>query len=277
VIVRKRDGGYGYAATDLAAIRHRLVDLGATRLWYVVGAPQADHLEAVFKVAAMAGWLAPPATAQHVAFGNVLGADNKMFRTRAGETVKLADLLTEAARRARAVVEHKNPDLPDDEKEAVAHAIGIGAVKYADLSSDRVKDYVFDWDRMLALNGNTAPYLQYAHARIRSILRRAEAEGIGLDPPEGLVLDEAAERALALELVVFESAVRQATDAAAPHRLCTYLYDLASAYTTFYEACPVLRAESDEVRASRLALCRLTARTLETGLGLLGIDAPQRI
>jgi len=153
----------------------------------------------------------------------------------------------------------------------------MGAVKYADLSSDRVKDYVFEWDRMLALNGNTAPYLQYAHARIRSILRRAEAEGVDLGTPDTLVLDEPAERALTMELVVFETAVRQATDAAAPHRLCTYLYDLASAYTTFYEACPVLRADSDPVRASRLALCRLTAQTLERGLDLLGIDAPPRI
>jgi arginyl-tRNA synthetase len=277
VIVRKTDGGFGYAATDLAAIRHRLTELDATWLLYVVGAPQANHLEAVIKVAVMAGWLAPPARAEHVAFGNVLGADGKMFRTRAGETVKLGELLDEAASRALAVVQQKNPDLPDAEKQAVAHAIGIGAVKYADLSSDRVKDYVFDWDRMLALNGNTAPYLQYAHARIRSILRRAAADGIDLATPAAISLDEPAERSLALQLLVFDTAVRSSAETAQPHRLCTYLYELASDYTTFYEACPVLRADSDEVRASRLALCRLTARVLERGLGLLGIDAPERI
>jgi arginyl-tRNA synthetase len=277
VIVRKSDGGFGYAATDLAAIRHRLVDLQATWLLYVVGAPQAHHLEAIFTIARIAGWLVPPARAEHVPFGNVLGADGKMFRSRAGDTVKLSELLAEAVARALVVVQEKNPDLPDDEKEQVAHAIGMGAVKYADLSSDRVKDYVFDWDRMLALNGNTAPYLQYAHARIRSILRRAEAEGLSLAVPDQVLLDEAAERDLALELLVFDGAVRAAAETVQPHRLTTYLYDVASRFTSFYEACPVLQADSDEVRASRLALCQLTARVLSTGLGLLGIDTPERI
>jgi arginyl-tRNA synthetase len=277
VIVRKSDGGYGYAATDLAAIRHRLLDLEATWLLYVVGAPQADHLLAIFKIAEMAGWLQPPARAEHVPFGNVLGSDGKIFRTRAGDTVKLADLLTEAEARALEVVRQKNPDLPEDEKETVAHAIGTGAVKYADLSSDRVKDYTFDWDRMLALNGNTAPYLQYAHARIRSILRRAEQEGIPVQPPAALLLDLPAERALALELLRFDTAVRDAAATAQPHRLCTHLYDVASTFTTFYEVSPVLQAASDELRSSRLALCLLTARVLATGLGLLGIAAPDRI
>src|SRR5690606_29300328 len=210
-------------------------------------------------------------------FGNVLGADGKMFRTRAGETVKLADLLAEAESRALDVVREKNPDLPDDEKERVAHAIGTGAVKYADLSSDRVKDYTFDWDRMLALNGNTAPYLQYAHARICSILRRAADEGLATDPPAALVLDGEAERTLALELLRFDSAVRDAVQTTQPHKLCTHLYEVASTFTTFYEASPVLRAETDELRASRLTLCALTARVLSTGLGLLGIEAPDRI
>jgi len=276
VIVRKRDGGFGYATTDLAAIRHRLLDLEATWLLYVVGAPQSDHLQAIFAIAGMAGWLTPPARAEHVAFGSVLGEDGKIFRTRAGETVRLADLLDEAVARARVVVEEKNPELPDDEKEAVARAVGIGAVKYADLSSDRVKDYTFDWDRMLALNGNTAPYLQYAHARICSILRRAEAEGVDLTPPAELVLAEPAERALAIEFLSVDGAVQLAAERAQPHRLCTQLYDVASAYTAFYEACPVLKAEG-EVRASRLALCRLSASVLRTGLGLLGIDAPERV
>jgi arginyl-tRNA synthetase len=276
VIVRKRDGGFGYAITDLAAIRHRLLDLEATWLLYVVGAPQSDHLQAIFAIAGMAGWLTPPARAEHVAFGSVLGEDGKIFRTRAGETVRLADLLDEAVARARVVVEEKNPELPDDEKEAVARAVGVGAVKYADLSSDRVKDYTFDWDRMLALNGNTAPYLQYAHARICSILRRAEAEGVDLTPPAQLVLAEPSERALAIELLSIDGAVQLAAERAQPHRLCTQLYDVASAYTTFYEACPVLKAEAD-VRASRLALCQLSASVLRTGLELLGIDAPDRV
>jgi arginyl-tRNA synthetase len=277
LIIRKSDGGYGYAATDLAAIRQRLVDRGATWLLYVVGAPQALHLEAIFSIAGLAGWLEPPARAEHVAFGNVLGADGKMFKTRAGETVKLSDLLDEGVARALEVVREKNPDLTDDEKDVVAHAIGIGAIKYADLSSDRIKDYVFDWDRMLALNGNTAPYLQYAHARIRSILRRAEAEGIAVDAPDQLRLDETAERDLALELLLLDSVVHGAAEQTQPHRLCTYLYDVATRFTAFYESCPVLKAEDPAVRASRLALCRLTAGVLATGLGLLGIEAPERI
>ena len=272
VIVRKSDGGYGYAATDLAAIRHRLVDLGATWVLYVVGAPQATHLAQIFAVAEMAGWLAPPARAEHVAFGSVLGSDGKIFRTREGGTVKLADLLDDAVARAAALVAEKSTDLDAEEQATVARSIGIGAVKYADLSSDRIKDYTFDWERMLALTGNTAPYLQYAHARIRSILRNAG------DPPptEVLALTEPAERDLALAVLGFDGAVHAAAERLAPHRLCTYLFDLASTFTTFYEACPVLRSD-EPVRSSRLTLCRATAEVLATGLGMLGIDAPQRI
>lgn len=276
VIVRKRDGGYGYAATDLAAIRHRLTDLDATLLLYVVGAPQNQHLEMVFAVARMAGWLAPPAEAVHVAFGSILGEDGKMFRTRAGGSIKLADLLVEAERRAAVVVADKSPHLSADEQAGVAHAVGIGAVKYADLSVDRVKDYRFDWDRMLALQGNTAPYLQYAHARIRSILRKADDGGIDRTPPAALVLDEPVEWQLALALLAFDGAVHEAFDGYEPHKLCTHLFDLASTYTTFYETCPVLSSDGD-VRATRLVLCELTARVLERGLGLLGIEAPDRI
>jgi arginyl-tRNA synthetase len=275
LIVRKADGGYPYATTDLATVIDRVERLQATLLLYVVGAPQAQHLQMVFEVAEMAGWLRPPARAVHVPFGNVLGTDHKMLRSRSGSSVKLIELLDEAVERAERAVAEKNPDLPPDERARVAHAVGIGAVKYADLSTDRIKDYVFDWDRMLAFDGNTAPYLQYAHARIRSIFRRAAVT------PETVrdvvpTLDAPAERQLALHLLGLDGAVRGTLERWAPHRLCAHLFDLASAFTEFYEACPVLRAE-EQLRTSRLALCDLTARVLEKGLGLLGIEAPERM
>ncbi|WP_437569152.1 arginine--tRNA ligase [Sorangium sp. So ce542] len=274
LIVRKQDGGYGYATTDLAAIRHRLTTVGAQRLIYVVGAPQSQHFAMVFATAREAGWLRPPARAEHVAFGSVLGADKKMFKTRSGDTVKLSDLLDEAVERATKVVREKNPELDAEAAGAVARAVGVGAVKYADLSSDRIKDYVFDWDRMLAFEGNTAPYLMYAHARIRSIFRKA-----GVESPRGvgITVGEPAERALALELLRFGAVLEDVAATLEPHRLCGYLFELAGSFTTFYERCPVLRAESDEVRRSRLALCDLTAEVLAKGLGLLGIDAPERM
>ncbi|WP_437598506.1 arginine--tRNA ligase [Sorangium sp. So ce590] len=274
LIVRKQDGGYGYATTDLAAIRHRLTTVGARRLIYVVGAPQSQHFAMVFATAREAGWLMPPARAEHVAFGSVLGADKKMFKTRSGDTVKLSDLLDEAVERATKVVREKNPELDVEAAGAVARAVGVGAVKYADLSSDRIKDYVFDWDRMLAFEGNTAPYLMYAHARIRSIFRKA-----GVESPRGagIALGEPAERALALELLRFGAVLEDVAATLEPHRLCVYLFELAGSFTTFYERCPVLRAETDEVRRSRLALCDLTAEVLAKGLGLLGIEAPERM
>ncbi|WP_437712066.1 arginine--tRNA ligase [Sorangium sp. So ce448] len=274
LIVRKQDGGYGYATTDLAAIRHRLTTVGARRIVYVVGAPQSQHFAMVFATAREAGWLAPPARAEHVAFGSVLGADKKMFKTRSGDTVKLSDLLDEATERASKVVREKNPELDAEAADAVARAVGVGAVKYADLSSDRIKDYVFDWDRMLAFEGNTAPYLMYAHARIRSIFRKAGVES----PREaGIVLSEPTERALALELLRFGAVLEDVAATLEPHRLCGYLFELAGSFTSFYERCPVLRAESDDVRRSRLALCDLTAEVLAKGLGLLGIEAPERM
>ncbi|AUX47481.1 arginyl-tRNA synthetase [Sorangium cellulosum] len=273
LIVRKQDGGYGYATTDLAAIRYRLSTVGAQRIIYVVGAPQSQHFAMVFAAAREAGWLKPPARAEHVAFGSVLGADKKMFKTRAGDTVKLADLLDEAVERALKVVREKNP-LEAEAAEAVARSVGIGAVKYADLSSDRIKDYVFDWDRMLAFEGNTAPYLMYAHARIRSIFRKG---GVELQRGAGFTLIEPAERALALELLRFGAVVEDVAATLEPHRLCVYLYELAGSFTTFYERCPVLRADSEALRSSRLALCDLTAEVLAKGLGLLGIDAPERM
>ncbi len=276
LIVQKRTGGFNYGTSDLACVIDRVERLHADLLLYVVGAPQSQHLQMVFEVARMAGWLRPPTEAIHVAFGNVLGPDKKILKSRSGDTVKLSELLDEALERAEASVAAKNPDLPVDEREAVARAVGIGAVKYADLCSDRIRDYVFDWERMLSFDGNTAPYLQYAHARICSIFRRAEVERAsvrGVTP----TLGEPAERALALRLLAYPTAVASTLATYSPHTLCTHLYELAGDFTTFYEHCPVLRAPDDATRASRLALADLTARILHHGLGLLGIDTPERM
>jgi len=277
LIVRKSDGGFGYAATDLAALRDRFGRLGADLALYVVGAPQAQHLAMCFAVANMAGWLPSPERAVHVPFGNMLGADRKMFKTRSGETVKLVDLLDEAVARAAAVVAGHS-DLSGEEAGEVARMVGIGAVKYADLSTDRVKDYVFDWDRMLSFDGNTGPYLQYARVRCLSIFRRASldpATHLGAAPP--VVLGEPAERDLALALLQLPDAVEATIGSWSPHRLCAYLFDLAGLYTAFFESCPVLRAPDPAVRDSRLLLCALTAEVLGRGLTLLGIETPERM
>ncbi|WP_326943330.1 arginine--tRNA ligase [Amycolatopsis sp. NBC_01307] len=270
LIVRKRDGGYGYAATDLATVRYWTTVRGATDLLYVVGTPQAQHFAMVFSACRTAGWLT--GHAEHVGFGTVLGADGKTMRTRAGETIKLVDLLTEAVTQAAVVVAERS-ELDAAGQAEVARAVGIGAVKYADLSGDRERDYVFAWERMLAKEGNTSVYLQYAHARTRSILRKAGGE------PEGtrILLDEPAERALALKLLRFGEALQAATSAYAPHKLCTYLYETAVAFSRFYDDCPVLKAPTPELRASRLRLTTLTAHTLALGLSLLGIDAPDQL
>lgn len=276
LIVRNSVGGFGYAATDLACIIDRVERLHADLMLYVVGAPQAQHLNMVFAVAQMAGWLAPPVEAVHVPFGNVLGADRKMFKSRSGETVKLSDLLDEAVERATASVREKNHEMTADEQAEVGRMVGIGAVKYADLSTDRIKDYVFDWERMLSFDGNTAPYLQYAHARICSIFRRAQVERASVRSVMP-TLEEPQERALALTLLQFDSTVHDTLDKFSPHRLCTYLFELAQAFTAFYEACPVLKEGYEATRESRLALCDITARTLHQGLALLGIEAPERM
>lgn len=273
LIVRKQDGGYGYATTDLAAVRYRATTLGGRRLVYVVGAPQSQHFAMVFATAKLAGWLAPPVRAEHVAFGSVLGPDKKMFKTRSGDTVRLMDLIDEATERARAVIVEKGASLDQAEREKLARTIGIGAIKYADLSNDRIKDYVFDWSRMLAFEGNTAPYLQYAHARIRSIFRRGAADGAA----GPIVLRAPAERALAIEILGFGSVVHEVAASLEPHKLCTYLFGLATAFSTFYEECPVLKATTDDERRSRLALCDRAARVIAAGLDLLGIDAPERM
>lgn len=271
IIVRKRDGGFGYGTTDLATIRHRIRTLHVDRLLYVVGLPQAQHLEMIFHTAREAGWLAPPTRAEHVGHGSVLGPDGKILRTRAGESIKLVDLLTDAVERAAEIIAEKDPDLDEAARAKVARAVGIGAVKYADLSSDRVKDYVFDYDRMLNFDGNTAPYLQYARARICSIFRRS-----GQEPPTGLehvVVHEPPEHTLALQLLAFVDVVGEVEQTLEFHKLAQYLYTLATAFSRFYEHCPVLNAHGD-IRRSRLALCDLAARTLGTGLDMLGIEAP---
>jgi arginyl-tRNA synthetase len=277
VIIRKRDGGYNYSTSDLATIRFRIRDLHVDRAIYVVGSAQTLHFKMVFAVARQAGWIPSGARFEHAQIGNVLSTDGKILRTRSGDNVKLNDLLQEGIERARLVFDKLNtsPDLDEAERASIAKAVGIGAIKYADLSTARDSEYVFDWDRMISFKGNTGPYLQYATARIRSIFRRA-----GLDPETvsgPMQLPEPPERALALRLLGFGAVVRQAGEAAEPHLLANYLFDVASLFTTFYEQCPVLNAPGPGVRDSRLALSGLTLRVLLTGLGLLGIPVPDRM
>jgi arginyl-tRNA synthetase len=272
LMLRKSDGGYGYDSTDLAAIRYRLKDLGATRLIYVVGSEQHQHLEMVFETARQAGWLTPGATAEHAVIGLMTGPGGQRLKTRTGEQVKLASLIDEAVERAEKVIAERYDD--PGQRDQIAEAVGIGALKYGDLSVARDSSYVLDFDRLLALTGNTGPYLQYATARIRSIFHRA-----GIDPAHAtgpILLGTPAERALALQLLGFGRAVADTAAAAEPHKLAGFLFDVASSFTTFYEQCPVLTAK-DGVRTSRLALAALTLRVLTTGLGLLGIPVPERM
>jgi arginyl-tRNA synthetase len=273
LIVRSRSGAFMYATSDLACVVDRVERLGADLLVYVVGAPQAQHLQMVFEVARMAGWLCAPAEAVHVAFGSVLGEDRKMLRSRSGDAVKLIELLDEAVERAAAAVAEKNPELDDATRADVARMVGIGAVKYADLSTDRVRDYVFDWDRMLSFDGNTAPYLQYAHARICSIFRRAEVQRHSVRGTS-IMLTAEQERTLAKRLLGYPTALAETLATYSPHKLANYLFELAQDFTGFYEHCPVMRAD-EPLRSSRLAVCDVTARTLQHGLCLLGIDAPE--
>ncbi|HEX4473423.1 MAG TPA: arginine--tRNA ligase, partial [Nocardioides sp.] len=274
LIIRKSDGGYGYATTDLATIRRRVRDLHSDRILYVIGVTQALHLNMVWDTARKAGWLTDDVEVVHVQIGSVLGEDRKLLRTRSGRPLKLMELLEEAIATARTVVDEARPDLDSELRATIAPQVGIGAVKYADLSVAHDSDYVFDLDRMVSLTGNTGPYLQYAAARIRSIFRSA-----GLDPEHAdasLVITEPAERALALALLDFGDVVVHVGDRLEPHHLCGYLFDLAQHFSTFYEQCPVLKAEP-EARASRLALCRTTLAVLTTGLDLLGISSPDRM
>lgn len=273
MILRKSDGGYGYDTTDLAAIRYRISDLKMSRLIYFVAAEQSLHFQMLFAVARQAGWLTPDISAEHAVIGLVSGADRKRIRTRTGDQVKLITLIDEAVERAERVIadRYEDPGL----RHEIAEAVGIGALKYGDLSVARGSGYVFDFDRMLALTGNTGPYLQYATTRARSIFRKA-----GLDPDTAtadIQITHDAERELALALLGFGAAVRQAGDTAEPHVLAAFLFDTASAFTTFYEACPVLKAPEDAIRDSRLALSALTLRILATGLHLLGVPVPERM
>jgi len=270
LIIRKRDGGFNYATTDLATIDYRMNDLKADAVWYVVGAPQILHFKQIFEIARREGYTAE---LRHITFGSILGEDRKLMKTRSGENVPLRELLEEACKRARKIIEEKNPQLSDDEKSDIAQKIGIGAVKYADLSQYRMTDYVFSWDKMLSLQGNTAPYLQNAYVRIRSIFRKA---GESAPRIEELVLADSAEINLAKRLCQFAESVPQVLNDFRPNILANYLFEAANSFHTFYEACPVLKSE-EPTRSSRLALCDLTARVLKHGLGLLGIQVPEKM
>ncbi|WP_345015440.1 arginine--tRNA ligase [Streptomyces shaanxiensis] len=276
LIVQKADGGFGYAASDLTAIRDRVFDLNATTLLYVVDVRQSLHFRMVFETARRAGWLGDEVTAHNMGYGTVLGADGKPFKTREGETVRLEDLLDEAVERATAVVREKAERVGLTEEEIVENGryVGIGAVKYADLSTSANRDYKFDLDQMVSLNGDTSVYLQYAYARIKSILRKAEGAGPVAHPELELA---PAERALGLHLDAFGELLAEATAEYAPHKLAAYLYQLASLYTTFYDQCPVLKADTPAQVENRLFLCDVTARTLHQGMALLGIRTPERL
>ncbi|MDQ0992328.1 arginyl-tRNA synthetase [Streptomyces sp. V3I7] len=274
LIVQKSDGGFGYAATDLSAIRDRVFNLKATSIVYVVDARQSLHFRMVFETARRAGWLNDDVHAHQLAFGTVLGKDGKPFKTREGETVRLVDLLDEAVERASAVVREKAQDLSEEEIAERGAQVGIGAVKYADLSTSANRDYKFDLDQMVSLNGDTSVYLQYAYARIRSILRKAGEVRPAAHPE--LELSDA-ERALGLHVDSFAEVVAEAAAEYAPHKLAAYLYQLASLYTSFYDKCPVLKAETPEQVENRLFLCDITARTLHQGMALLGIRTPERL
>ncbi len=280
LIIRKSDGGYGYGVTDLATIRYRAQGLGGSRILYVVGTTQALHFRMVWETARLAGWLSDGVRPIHVQIGNVLGPDRKILRTRSGDSLRLLALLDEAVAKARAVIDEARPDLPDELRREIAPQIGIGAVKYADLSVAHDSEYVFDLDRMVSLTGNTGPYLQYAAARVRSIFRNAGLEP-SVVPADGsartVVVGDAGERELALALLQFGSVVAQVGDELEPHRLAGYLFDLAQTFSSFYEHHPVLKAETSELRESRLALCALTLAVLVRGLDLLGVQSPEQM
>jgi arginyl-tRNA synthetase len=269
-IIRKKDGGYNYATTDIATVDYRVDDLKRDTCWYVVGAPQTLHFKQIFEIARREG---RTVDFRHITFGSILGEDRKLMKTRSGENVALRDVLDEAVVRARKLVDEKNPELPENERDEVAKIIGIGAVKYADLSQYRMTDYIFSWDRMLSFQGNTAPYLQNAFVRIRSIFRKAGHEFVA---PVTIALDAPEERSLALKLCQFAEAVPAVLNDFRPNLLANYLYEVANAFHSFYEACPVLKSE-EPTRSSRLALCELTGRVLAKGLQLLGIKVPEKM
>ena len=275
LIIQKADGGYNYATSDLACILDRIENVGSREFLYVVGAEQAQHFAMVFEVARNAGFMDEGVNAIHVPFGLVMGTDGKKLASRTGGAVHLNDLLIEAVERADAIVAEKSPNLSNEEREEVSKMLGIGAIKYADLSTDRNNNYTFEWEKMLSFDGNTAPYLQYAHARICSIFSKDEIDRNSISNAE-IILTHEREIALARALIKFPEALDSACSSHSPHKLATQLHNIAQAFGSFYEVCTVLNAE-DSTKLSRLALCDLTARTLQTGLDLLGIDSPHRM
>ena len=274
VIVQKKDGGFLYTTTDIACAKYRVETLGADRVLYFIDSRQHQHLMQAWTIARKAGYVPERVSLEHEAFGMMLGKDGKPFKTRSGGTVKLAELLDEAEQRARDLMASRNSELSAEEQETVIHAVAMGAVKYADLSKNRTTDYIFDWDNMLAFEGNTSPYLQYAYTRIQSIFRRAGADA-DLGPVQ---LTEAAEEALAQKLVLFNDAVQNVAAKGMPHLLCTYLYELSGLFMSFYEACPINKEGVEPAaKASRLTLCAATARVIKQGLALLGIQVLERM
>lgn len=275
VIIQKRDGGFLYTTTDIACAKYRYETLKADRVLYFIDSRQHQHLMQAWTIVRKAGYVPEEVTLEHHAFGMMLGKDGRPFKTRAGGTVRLADLLDEAQIRAQKLIESKNPELSDVEKEAIATTVSMAAVKYADLSKHRTTDYIFDWDNMLAFEGNTAPYMQYAYTRVASIFAKA---GISMDGITGdIVITEEKEKAIIAKLLQFEEAVQSVAREGQPHIMCSYLFELAGLFSSFYEACPILVAENESIKQSRLKLAALTAKTIKQGLSLLGIDTLERM
>ena len=276
LIIRKGDGGYNYATTDLACIINRVESIGCNEMLYVVGAEQSQHFSMVFQVAKDAEFMGEEIKAVHVPFGLVMGSDGKKLASREGKAITLKELLEESVTRAEKLILEKNPSMPDSDRSKVSRMIGIGAIKYADLSIDRNKNYVFDWNKMLSFDGNTAPYLQYAHARICSIFRRTSISRESTIDSEILVVNDF-EKSLSKSIIGFSESIDETINSYSPHRLAVYLHHLAQDFASFYENCPVLVSDDENTMNSRLALCNLTARTLKTGLGLLGIETPENM
>ncbi len=276
VIVQKKDGGFLYTTTDIAAAKYRYETLKADRALVFSDTRQSQHMQQAWLITRKAGYVPDSFSLEHKNFGMMLGKDGKPFKTRTGGTVKLADLLDEAIERATVLINEKNTNLSDDEKTAVIEAVGIGSVKYADLSKNRTTDYVFDWDNMLSFEGNTAPYMQYAYTRIRSIFNKADVNPTALAEAKIQLSDEK-ERALAIKLLQFEEAVQTVGKEGTPHVLCAYLYELAGVFSSFYEHCPILNTEDENVKLSRLKLASLTEKTLKQGLELLGIKTIEKM
>jgi arginyl-tRNA synthetase len=276
VIIQKKDGGYLYTTTDIACAKYRYETLHADRVLYYIDSRQHQHLMQAWTIVRKAGYVPDSVPLEHHMFGMMLGKDGKPFKTRAGGTVKLADLLDEALERARRLVAEKNPDMPADELEKLANAVGIGAVKYADLSKNRTTDYIFDWDNMLAFEGNTAPYMQYAYTRVLSVFRKADIDESALANAQ-VIIREDREAQLAARLLQFEETLTVVAREGTPHVMCAYLYDVAGLFSGFYEHCPILSAENEEIRNSRLKLAQLTAKTLKLGLDTLGIETVERM